>query len=118
MKAIVLLLSLVLSACGAGQREDTLRATYLSVTAAQAGFTTWDAEHQGFIVEQATSLEQGKEELRVYRQNREEILLAFSAAYHAIALAAMDEDTPLLEMLAAAQALYDAIAALEALRAK
>ena len=113
MRALLVCLSFLV-ACGASARDTSLRTSFVGVSAARDGFVQWDESHQDAIVESATSIADGKEKLAVYRAERVQIIAAFETAYRAISFAAITKDTPLLEMLAAAKSLYDAIEKLKA----
>lgn len=105
---LLLVLLVVLAACRANVREQTLRATFVGATAAQAGFVAWDKEHQLEIARTARSLEAFKGELDAYHTLRVPVRDAFEATYRAIAAAAIagkDE-----------RSLIDAVRAFERLR--
>ncbi len=88
----LLLLIVVLAACGVSAREQALRSTFVAVTSAQAGFETWDREHQLAIVDKATSYEDGEAKLRAYWKARTDVANAFEAAYRTIAAALIAAD--------------------------
>ena len=111
--AVVILLAVV-AACGATARERMARSSFVGVTAARDGFVAWDGERQAQIVAEATSLVDGREALAAYRADREQVVAKFVAAYAAVALIATNPDAPLGEMVAAGEALYEAIGALQA----
>lgn len=98
------LLLVVLVACGASQRTKALRATLQATQATQAGFVSWDREHQHGIVVAATSEADGAAHLEAYREARAHVLDAFGSVYRAIAAAALLEkdDRSLTDTLAAA----------------
>lgn len=75
------------TACSSYQTE--LKASLVTINAARDGFTAWDLRHQGEIVKQATSLDEGKSALESYRKQREPIVAGFEIAYKALADAAI-----------------------------
>lgn len=104
----LVVLLVVLVACGANVREQTLRTTYTGVTAAQAGFLAWDRVHQLELAQTATTYEHGVEQLHAYHAAREPVLEAFEATYRALAAAAIaDKDD---------ESLFSAVRAFERLR--
>lgn len=110
---IAAILGLVLqSGCGPSARDKTLSATLLSVNAARDGFVEWDKQYQESIVDAATSLEEGKDKLLAYREDRDIVLRAFEVAYRTIAVAAINKETPLSEAVDRAADVAKAIAAL------
>lgn len=116
MKAIrqpiaLLLLLAMFVACGASQREKTIRATLVTVNAAGDGLVKLDAQLQADIVARATSFDAGKAALAEHRDRREVVLKAFIVAYHAIAAAILlnNDDKSLSDVLQAAKLLKEAI---------
>jgi len=103
---------MVQSGCGPSSRDKTLSTTLLSVNAARDGFIEWDKQYQESIVDAATSLEDGRDKLLAYREDRDVVLRAFEIAYRAIALAAINKETPLSEAIDRAADVAKAIAAL------
>lgn len=104
---ILLLLSLV--ACGASQRERTIKATLATVNASRDAFVAFDRATQDTIVATAPSFERGADLLRSYRDKREPVVAGFTAAYRAIAIAAtVEDDHTVAAMIAAAQQIVDA----------
>jgi hypothetical protein len=59
-----------------------------ATNAARDSFTSWDAQHQQWIVDQAGNHAEGETALVKYRGKRETILKAFAIAYQAMASAA------------------------------
>ena len=108
--AIILPLILLFAGCAARQRGKTIESTFHALDAAKDGFVIWDGTHQKSIVNRATSFEEGRIKLFVYREKREKIITAFETAYRAIALAALDKsETNVEEALKRAKAVFDAI---------
>lgn len=106
---------LLLGACGASERQTAVRHALTALNTASAGFSTWDKQHQESIVRDPslTSLEDGEKRLTAYRAAREPVLHAVTAAYAALALAALEPTLANLSQAAAtAKILYDEIAAL------
>lgn len=108
---VLLLLLAMFVACGASRREKTIRATLVTVNASRDGLLKLDENLQATIVHDAASLEAGKTALAKHREQREVVLKAFVAAYHAIAAAILlnDDDKSLSDVLRAAKLLKDAI---------
>ncbi len=90
----LLLIIIVLAACGASARERTLKSTYVTLAAAQAGFETYDREHQETIAKTATSEAAGLAQLAEYHARRAPVLDAFEIAYRTLAAAAIVSDDP------------------------
>lgn len=109
LRVPVLLLCLALVACGASQRERTIKGALVAVNAARDGFLAFDAEKQAAIVASAPSLEAGHQALADYRTARAKVETAFVAAYRAISLAATLKDEPLAHLSSAAEQLRTAL---------
>jgi hypothetical protein len=90
--AVLLLLFVVLAACGASAREKALRTSFVAVTTLQAGFEAWDKEHQLAIVEKASSYEAGAAEIEAYWKKRTDVTNGFEAAYRTIAAALIADE--------------------------
>ncbi len=109
----IAVIALALVACGGNARTRTLRTALASADAAVIGFESWDRDHQLDIVDRAETREAAEASLAAYRAEREKVVLAFEAAYRAIAAAALDPDegdvTPVID---AVQAAYRAVQAL------
>lgn len=104
---VVILLAV---SCAASKREKTIESTFHALNAAKDGFKIWDDSHQQSIVKRATSFEDGRIKLFVYREKREKIILAFETAYRAVALAALDKsEENVEEVLRRAKSVFDAI---------
>lgn len=110
----LLLLAMLLTSCGPGQREHAISTAFAGVNSAKAGFETLDAEYQAHIVESATSFVDGQEKLAAYRKQREVVVEAFATAYAALAAGAIDGKTPMSKIYATVEALAKAIASLRA----
>ena len=93
-----------LPACGASQRETTIKTALVTVDTARDSFVAFDASEQSMIVNKATSLDDGKAQLATYRDRRVKIVEAFTVAYRAIAAAATINDDPSIAGLSAALA--------------
>jgi hypothetical protein len=83
-------LLLLAVACGPNAKQKALKTTLAGVNAARDGFVAWDYAHQQGIVDDATSLEDGKAKLKAYREKREKAVISFEIAYRALAVAALD----------------------------
>lgn len=107
---VLILFGVLMPAACEGARQKSLRVTLTSLNAARDGFTAWDSAKQQRIVEASTSFEEGAKQLNVYRNSRIKIVQAFTAAYSALALAAVDSSpASLIEAAKAARELYDLI---------
>ena len=107
MLAVLLLAiggAVALPACGASQRETTIKTALVTVDTARDSFVAFDASEQSMIVNKATSLDDGKAQLATYRDRRVKIVEAFTVAYRAIAAAATINDDPSIAGLSAALA--------------
>ncbi len=110
----VLVFALLFAACGASQREKTLKATLVAINVARDGFLTHDDARQTAIVVKATSLEDGKTQLAAYRLERVEVVVAFELAYKALATALLMNDNP--SVIAAGKALAELLAIVKRLQ--
>lgn len=88
-----------LSGCGASARERMIRTTFVTVNSARDGFTTFDAQHQQQIIDDAKTLDEGKAALAAYRHSRETVLALFESAYHVLAAAVLADDPKSLAIL-------------------
>lgn len=106
---LVLLLGWLV-ACGASQRESTIKAALVTVDAAREAWLAYDHHAQMEIVARATSLEDGRAKLAAYRANQGKIETAFEVAYRAVAAAAtLNDDASLAGMVAAVAAATKAV---------
>lgn len=87
----------MMAGCGANARQTTIRASLGTLQTARTAFEIWDDRHQQEIVDQATSLEDGKQKLEAYRAKRQVALKAFVAAVLLLAHAANEKDDPSLD---------------------
>lgn len=111
----VVVVCCLLASCGPSAKQRTLRTTLVGLNAARDGFVAWDYAHQQAIVDDATSLEDGKAKLKEYRQKREKVLVSFEIAYRALAVGALDMSVANIgEALRAADDLYAAVKDLKA----
>ena len=100
-------------ACSGADRQKTIQATLSATNAAGSAFETYDQQHQAAIIATAKDKQSGTAELQAWRINQNELLMLFSAAYQAIAAAAVaNDDQSISAMVQAAlhlsQALKDA----------
>ncbi len=68
--------------------DKSLSTVLAATTAARDSFVAWDAQQQTWIVEQATTREEGEARLKNYRDKRQKVLKAFTIAYQSLASAA------------------------------
>jgi len=114
-RSVVLILLVALVACGAGQREQTIKGTLVSTNAARDGFVTFDAGRQNQIVDRAKAAGKSKvevvAEIAAYREQRAAVVDLFEAAYRTIAAAAVlqDDAKSLDAVVRATELLYKAL---------
>lgn len=107
---ILAVFSLLLLAGCPDVHQKVLRGTLTGLNTARDGFVTWDMSHQSDLVEEATTLEDGQNKLRAYRQDREKVVYAFEVAYKALAIAALDPSAATVAVvITAAKDTYDLI---------
>jgi hypothetical protein len=110
LAAVILPFILLAISCAGSRQQKTIESTFHALNAAKDGFLIWDNSHQQSIVNRATSFEEGRIKIFVYREKREAIISAFEVAYRAIALAALDKsETNVDEALKRAKDVFDAI---------
>lgn len=96
--------------CGPNARQKALKTSLVSMNAARDGFTQWDKQKQAVIVADAKTLDEGKKALADHRSKRVPVVEAFTVAYSALALAALDDNAArLLEAVGAVKSVYDLI---------
>lgn len=101
------------AACGAHQREITLKATLGAVETARTTFVMWDGKHQLELVQGAATREQGEKELADYRARRALAVDAFVTTVLLIATAAtLSDDLSMAKAVAAGQSLLRDLRAL------
>ena len=111
---ILFLFGLSCCGCSASQRETTIKATLAAVNESRDAFVVFDRATQAAIVETARTYERGVEALAHYREKREPVVLGFTVAYRAIAIAATVNDDPsVASMVDAAKQVADAWKALK-----
>ena len=88
----VFLLFVFALGCGPGARGKALRSTLRTVDAARVAFGAWDDHMQAKIVDEATSLDEGRAKLAAHRAKRDDLVAAFEAAYRVLAAAIADPD--------------------------
>lgn len=100
---LLLLLVLVVAACGASQREKTINATALALRGATTAFLSYDEHKQADIVNAAPTLDEGKAALQAYREKRAPVQKSLETAYTALGLAlVLDSDADQLTKAVAA----------------
>jgi hypothetical protein len=83
---------LAIVACGPNRRTRTLQATVTAINAARDGFVAWDLAHQKELVAKASHRAEALALVEEYRASREFVVVAFGAAYRAVAIAATQGD--------------------------
>lgn len=93
--AVWFIVFVALTGCGPSARVKALKTTLASVDAARAAFVAWDDKTQTQIVDEASSLDEGRARLNAHRAKRDKLTGYFELAYRtlAAALAADDGDT-------------------------
>lgn len=100
----------IASSCGPDAKQAALRSTLTGLNAARDGFTTWDDQKQQRIVAEATSLDDGKQKLNAYREERVVVLTGFELAYKVLAVAALDPSwSTIKQAIAAVADVYETI---------
>jgi hypothetical protein len=85
-------LSPMLVGCGPSHKAKTIKASFITLKAAHAGFVEWDTTQQDKIIEKATSLEDGQAKLKKYREEQTKIYAAIAKALQLLLDASTDED--------------------------
>jgi hypothetical protein len=108
---LILVFLLALPACpGPDAKQKALQTSLTALNAAREGFVAWDKNHQQKIVDDATSLDQGKAALAAYRTKRAPVEQGFVVAYSALAVAALEKSAAMiLEAALAAKEVYGLI---------
>ncbi len=90
-------------ACGAGQREKTIAATYQATTIAAAHLVTYEHDREVAIIGHATSEAEGKAQLAAERAKVNHAEKVIAGVYRAIAAAAvLNDDQSLAALVQAA----------------
>lgn len=111
--ALLLGVAALLPGCASSTRESTIKTAMVAVDASSAAFAAYDKSHQSEIVQHATSLDDGKAKLEVYRKKQDEVRRAFVVAYSAIgAAAALSDEQSIAAMQVALKQVLVAVAAL------
>lgn len=100
-----LILAIMLVACAASQRQDTLKTAVVTIDTTHAAWIAYDTATQATIVANATSAADVAAKLAAYRVNQAKIEGLFNAAYRAVAAAATANDDPSITGMQAALAL-------------
>jgi hypothetical protein len=88
----ILLILVILAACGANARTTALRANLVALNAARDTLLVVSKEREAQIVEKATSKEEGRAQLDAWRVNVDKVAAAIEAGYRAIYAAAILND--------------------------
>lgn len=104
----ILFVALTGIGCGANTRTKALKTTLTSVDAARAAFVVWDDKTQTQIVDEATSLDEGRAKLAAHRAKRDKLTGYFERAYRTLAAALAAEDGDTLEVIGAVSELWTA----------
>jgi hypothetical protein len=105
----------LLVACGASQRDRTIKAAMTGLSVTGDSFVEIDRAIQADIVATSSSHEEGLQRLAAYKQKRTVVVDLALAAYRALALAAIvsDDDVSISAAIDAAKKLKLAIEALQ-----
>ncbi|MGC2778802.1 MAG: hypothetical protein WA418_24550 [Bradyrhizobium sp.] len=99
-----------MAACNQSQRQDTLHASVVAVTAASDGFSKWDRAHQDILVRQAVDRDSAIKAITEYRVTQQKIADGIMLAYRTLAVASTQNDDPsLTAAIVAAQQIIDDI---------
>lgn len=114
-RSAVPLLIVLLVACGASQRDRTIKAAMTGLSVTGDSFVEIDRAIQADIVATSSSHEEGLQRLAAYKQKRTVVVDLALAAYRALALAAIvsDDDVSISAAIDAAKKLKLAIEALQ-----
>lgn len=93
---------IILTACGGVARDRAIQTAHATLEAAHRGFMAYVEARGKRIVEEADSLEEGREALDALFESADRVHAAFRAAYLALAAAALREDDLTLENAIAA----------------
>jgi hypothetical protein len=99
-------------ACSGSQRQKTIRASVVAVSASREAWVAWDRQHQLDIVKESTTKDEVDAKLAAYRHQRDDLMTAYTVAYEGLALASTQADDPSLK-----KALQQADVVLDILRA-
>jgi hypothetical protein len=109
----LVILATLLGGCGPSQRQRTIKATFVTINAARAGFEIFDEMKLRAIVASAPSYAEGSATLKAYQAKQARVVNGFVNVYHAIAAAVLATDNAsLVTMKTLARALLDDVAAL------
>lgn len=97
-----------LAGCGPNARAKGLKTTLASVDAARAAFVAWDDATQARIVDEASSLDEGRAKLAAHRAQRDKLTGYFELAYRTLAAALAVEGGDTLEVVGAVSELWTA----------
>lgn len=105
-----LVLILALTACGASQRQDTIKTALVGVDASRDAFLAFEHTAEQAIIAKASSAADGTTKLAAFQADRAKINNLFNVAYHAIAAAATaNSDQSVASMQAAIALLVAAV---------
>lgn len=99
--AMLMMLAIAGSGCGASQRETTLHTAEIAVNAVGTGLLAYDKQHQDQLAVQGTP-EQATAALVAYRAKRSKLNKALEVAVDALIVAVKLNDQPSLDGLSAA----------------
>ena len=106
----ILLCAVVALGCTGNKRQDTLRASIITLDATRDGFFEWDLQHQTAIVEKAATKDEAHKAIDDYRRQKEVVLKLIVLAYRAVGFASTHDDEASLQAAeAAAKKLFDGI---------
>lgn len=106
--AVWFIVFVALAGCGASSRTKALKTTLASVDAARAAFVVWDDKTQARIVDEASSLDEGRAQLAAHRAKRDKLTGYFELAYRTLAAALAAEDGSTFEVVGAVSELWTA----------
>lgn len=108
--------AVILLACGASARQQTIAASLTTTNAARDAFVVWDRSHQQSLVDTAANQADARERVDAYRKQRDPIVQGFAAVYRLLAIAATDDKASLADLIQAAALLHSTLKELGAIK--
>jgi len=91
---ILAALAPVLTSCGGSQRDKTIKASFVTLKAAHAGFVQWDTTRQAAIIASSNDAEVVRAKLKAYREKQTEVYAALAEAFKLLLDAATGDADP------------------------
>lgn len=110
---LIAVASVLNQGCATSTRDSSIKTAMIAIEATDKAFVSYDSMELSSIVAKATSQEDGKARLAVYRKKQGEVVKALIAAYTAIGVAAqLNDDHSLASM---AEAIKTVVAAVQSI---